>query len=214
MIMFENIQAIIFDLDGVILDSERYHNQAILALLEKEGFPPDPGFITEYVGKTTPVFLREFYADQGRELSDEEHARLVREKKDIFGELFKAEAHEGAEELVRALRGKYKLAVASNSTDGYVRDNLKALGLLELFEEVVTVDDVANPKPAPDTFLKAAEGLGVEPGKCLVIEDSIFGVAAAKAAGMKCIAVTTNYPAEALTDADKVVASLAEVSAP
>ncbi len=212
--MFENIKAVIFDLDGVLLDSERYHNQAILSVLEKEGFPPDPDCITEYVGKTTPVFLREFYRDKGRELSEAEHARLVQAKKDEFWSLFKAEAHEGAAELVRGLRGGYKLAVASNSPEGYVRDNLASIGLLEFFEEVISIDDVERPKPAPDTFLKAAQKLGVEPGVCLVIEDSIYGVAAAKAAGMKCIAVTTNYPAEALIDADKIVASLAEVKLP
>jgi beta-phosphoglucomutase len=209
--MFKGIEAVIFDLDGVILESESYHNQAILNVLEQEGFPNDPGYLSDYVGKTTPIFLREFYAAQGKELSDQEHARLVQRKIEEFTAIFVPAPHEGALELITALAGKFKLAVASNSSSAYVRRNLLALGVMEAFGVAIGVDEVGRPKPEPDIFLKAAEMLGSPADRCLVIEDSIHGVAAAESGGMRCLAVTTNYPAEALKDADKVVGSLKEV---
>ena len=97
--------------------------------------------------------------------------------------------------VARAGRGVLPMAVASGSDAGIVRDSLKAIGILDWFETVITPVDVARGKPAPDMFLLAAERMGVDPAKCLVFEDGQLGIEAAKAAGMAWVYVPTDLSA-------------------
>jgi HAD superfamily hydrolase (TIGR01509 family) len=121
-------------------------------------------------------------------------------------------ARPGAVELVERLRNRVPLALASNSSRPLVEAALRTAGLTDAFDAIVTADDVPHPKPAPDLYLLACERLGVQPGEALALEDTAPGIAAAKAAGLTCIAV----PQFAETDAsaaDRIIDSLEELLA-
>jgi HAD superfamily hydrolase (TIGR01509 family) len=133
----------------------------------------------------------------GQELLDLVARRLVTESTPMTG----------AAELVRALRGRVPVAVASNTPGPLVRGALECAGVAELFEVVVTADEVAEPKPSPDVYLRACELLGASPAASVALEDSPTGVAAARAAGMYVIGVPS-FPGVRLDEADLVAASL------
>src|SRR5262249_479093 len=118
---------------------------------------------------------------------------------------------EGLPELVRKLSVRYRLAVASGSWHPVIDAVLAIKDFRQFFSAVVSSQDVAHEKPAPDIFLRAAELVGVAPESCCVIEDSVAGVQGARAAGMKVIAITNSLPAERLGEADQVVGSYAEI---
>ncbi|MDP9468017.1 MAG: HAD-IA family hydrolase, partial [Chloroflexota bacterium] len=118
----------------------------------------------------------------------------------------------GALELVERLRGRVPLGLASNSPRRLVDAALRTAGLTDVFDAIVTADDVARAKPAPDLYLLACERLGVAPGEALALEDSASGVAAAKAAGLTCIAVPQFAEAD-VSAADRVIDSLEELLA-
>ena len=105
------------------------------------------------------------------------------------------------------------LAIGSSTTRSNIEFFLDNMPFAECFDDYVIGDDVQNGKPAPDTFLKAAEKLNLAPADCVVIEDAIAGIQAAKTAGMKVIAVTNTRPRQELTEADMIVDSLMEISA-
>jgi HAD superfamily hydrolase (TIGR01509 family) len=157
---------------------------------------------------------------RGRALTGDDIGRLIAKKT----ELYKKEASKhlmifpGVVEFVMAAAQKYPLAVASGALRQEVLMVLDAAGIRQYFDGIVAAEDVANGKPAPDAYLKALAvlnakfpGKGIRPGECLVIEDSLHGVASARSAGMKCLALSTSYPVEALSAADKTAANLASV---
>ena len=119
----------------------------------------------------------------------------------------------GSRELLTALKEAGIPRAVGSSTS---RTNLDAIfastGLGEFFDVVVSAEDVINGKPAPDVFLKAAQLLGVSPERCVVFEDALFGIEAARRAGMKVVAVATTNPLELLSHADRAVQSLADIS--
>jgi beta-phosphoglucomutase len=140
--------------------------------------------------------------------------RLVARKSEIQVELAdEVQLFGGAKELLVELQGKVRVALASMNNRTVVGHLLMAKGIEDCFEVIMTGDGVAHSKPDPEIFLKTAEALGVKPEHCVVFEDSIFGVKAAKAAGMSCIAVTTGvYSGDELENekADLVVKSLSD----
>jgi HAD superfamily hydrolase (TIGR01509 family) len=135
----------------------------------------------------------------GRELLDLVAGRLVAD----------AVPMPGAAELVRALRGRVPVAVASNTPGELVRGALECAGVAELFDVVVTADEVAEPKPSPDVYLRACELLGASPARSVALEDSPTGVAAARAAGLYVIGVPS-FSGVLLDEADLVASSLAD----
>lgn len=138
-------------------------------------------------------------AELGQELLDRVERRLLEE----------AAAFPGAAELVRELREQTPVAVASNTPGRLVRGALACAGVGGLFEVVVTADEVAEPKPSPDVYLRACELLGTSPTQSIALEDSPTGVAAARAAGMFVIGIPS-FPGVVLDDADLVGASLTD----
>jgi HAD superfamily hydrolase (TIGR01509 family) len=116
-----------------------------------------------------------------------------------------------AKETLQGLSASHTICAASNSAGRFTTRILKNAGLFNLFSLVLTRDDIRDPKPAPDIYLKCASDMNVRPAECLVIEDSPVGVAAAKAAGMTCIAITHTVNAESLRDADAVLDILSPV---
>ncbi|MFH1182001.1 MAG: HAD family phosphatase [Candidatus Woesearchaeota archaeon] len=207
------IKAVIFDMDGVIIDSEAIHLEADNEVLKEFGKSLSEKENLKYVGTCN----EEFYSDMKKKfnlpISVEE---LVRRKVEIDIKLVgeKAKPILPTLELIKLLsKNKYKLALASSLATLQIESILRKLNLKKYFETIVSVDCVAKAKPSPEMFLKAANLLGVKNSDCIVIEDSDKGVMAAKAAGMKVIAVPNSYTKHHdLSKADLIVSSLGDVT--
>ena len=206
-------RAVVFDMDGLLLDTETLWHEAEAELFRRHGdeFTWDDKLAV--IG-TSFAFTADYFARRlGR--APEEGPKLVEEMIELMHERVRrqVDARPGAIELVERLRADgVPLALASNSPRFLVDDALATAGLTDAFDVIVTSDDVEHSKPAPDIYLLACERLGVAPPEALALEDSPSGVAAAKAAGLTCIAV----PQFAETDvsaADRVVESLEELLA-
>jgi HAD superfamily hydrolase (TIGR01509 family) len=207
------VRAVIFDMDGVLTDSEPLINAAAIAMFRELGLAVLPGDFLPFVGTGEDMYLGGVAKKYQFPLDLPAAKRRTYE---IYLELVPArlKAFPGAVELVRACRqAGLQVAVASSADAIKVRANLEKLGLPPAtWDAVVVAEDVPAKKPAPDIFLAAARKLGRPPQDCLVIEDAINGIAAAKAAGMRCIAVAQTFPAARLRGADLVRPNLAAVS--
>lgn len=204
------MKAVIFDMDGVLVDSEPIHAAVFDQILADEGFDyPVEDVLEEGLGRTFPSQMGELIDRFGLDKPLEHYAALFEEG--ILRRLSEeAVPSPGAARLLDDLNGRgYKLGLASSSASGIVHGTLAVLGFQDLFEVIVSGDMAAASKPAPDIFLLTAERLGVRPGECLVLEDSPRGVEGAKRAGMFVVAVRTGpVPESELSGADNVINSL------
>ena len=201
--------ACIFDMDGVLIDSGAHHRSAWQALIKEIGVEPaDPDFWRFGIGRRSedalPLML-------GRAVPADELARLARRKRELYADFSRhgTQAVAGAVEFVGHLeRLGVPRAVGTSATRPDVDALLGELGLLRRFQAVVSAEDVTRGKPDPQVYLEAARRLGVEPARCLVFEDSTSGIAAALAAGMRAVGVTTAHaPGElAAAGAERAIA--------
>lgn len=207
-------QAVLFDMDGVLCDSEAIINAAAIAYFRERGVTVQPEDFHPFVGAGENRYIGGVAEQYGVALEIEAAKARVYE---LYLELVPdhLQAFPGVHELVDALAARgARLALASAADRLKVDANLREIGLPpERFGAVVTGEMVARRKPAPDVFLAAAAALGVAPADCVVVEDAVNGVQAARAAGMACVAVATSFPAARLTAADRVVSHLTELSA-
>jgi beta-phosphoglucomutase len=194
--------AAIFDLDGTLVDNMRFHVQAWSAFAQGHGVhAPAERFEREFAGKRNEEILP---ALLGRALDAEQLASLAEQKESHYRALFAPHMAPlaGARELLTRLRAAGRgLAVASAAPPQNRAFVLEGLGLRPLFAHVLGAEHVTRGKPFPDLFLAAAGALGVEPAGCVVFEDAIHGIRAARAAGMFAVGVTTLVPAEELREA-------------
>jgi HAD superfamily hydrolase (TIGR01509 family) len=204
-------KAVIFDMDGVIVDSEPHHEQAFLEVMRDLGYEETHGVeFSEYIGRSDQALWADFIAkhkpvqtsEQLLAMKTRHVVDLIRREQPLF---------EGLTALVEKLAPRYALAVASGSERSIVEEVLRLQHLGRFFSAVVTDNEIKHGKPAPDIFLRAAELLRVPPGDCWVIEDSKPGVTAALAAGMPVIAITNTHPAKDLREATHVVATYGEI---
>ncbi len=206
--------AVVFDMDGLLLDTEELWRAAEAELFRRHGAEFTREDQLAVIGTSFDVTARYFAERLGWPLA--RGGELVDESVALMHEQVRrqVDARPGAVELVERLRGlRVPLGLASNSQRFMVDDALATAGLTDAFDAIVTADDVDHPKPAPDIYLRACELLGVAPADALALEDSVSGIAAAKAAGLTCIAV----PLLAETDvsaADRVVTSLEDLLEP
>jgi HAD superfamily hydrolase (TIGR01509 family) len=208
-----DIHGVIFDMDGVLTDSEPLINAAAIAMFKEKGLEVQPGDFLPFVGTGEDRYIGGVAERYGFPLELREAKRRTYE---IYLELVptRLSAFPGAPELVHACRqAGLRLAVASSADEVKIKANLRQIGLPpETWDAVVTGEEVAAKKPAPDIFLSAAAKLGLAPAQCAVVEDAVNGVQAAKAAGMRCVAVAQTFPASELQGADVVRQALAAVS--
>jgi HAD superfamily hydrolase (TIGR01509 family) len=206
--------AVIFDLDGVLLDSEQRWNEAKQQLVRTAGgrWPEDAP--TAMMGMSSP----EWSAYMRDELGVPRDAAAI--NSEVVGLMEQGYARElpllpGAVEAVRRIAAAFPLALASSSNRAIFEEALRLAGIAGLFRATVSSEEVARGKPAPDVYLEAAKRLGVAPERCAAVEDSHSGIASAKAAGMRVIAIpNASYPPgdEALALADVTLASLEELT--
>ena len=207
------IRGVIFDMDGVLTDSEPLINAAAIAMFKEKGLEVQPSDFLPFVGAGEDRYIGGV-AERHRFPLDLPAAK--RRTYEIYLDLVptRLSAFPGAVELVRLCRQDgLRLAVASSADTVKIVANLNQIGLPPVtWDAVVTGDDVAAKKPAPDIFLAAATKLGLGPTQCAVVEDAVNGVQAAKAAGMRCVAVAQTFPAAQLQAADVVRPDIATVS--
>jgi len=205
-------RAVIFDMDGLLLDTETLWHESEVELFRRHGAEFSREDQMQVVGTSFEITARYFAERLGWPL--ERGVELVDEMIGLMHERVQVQVHArpGAIELVEGLRGLdgVQLGLASNSPRFLVDDALATAGLTDAFEAIVTSDDVAHAKPAPDIYLLACQRLGVSPSEALALEDSASGVAAAKAAGLTCIAVPLFVETD-VSAADRVIDSLEEL---
>ena len=208
--MPRELRAIVFDLDGVLADSEGLHVQAWERLFAGRGLPFDPRWAWEWVG-VPDVEIAALVA--GRFEMQAGPKDLVHEKRERFRGLVRAglRSFEGvAGELQQCLAGSVPVAIGTSSARSEATLMLQVMGYEAWFPVVVAGDDVPRVKPAPDIYLEAARRLGLPPGQCIALEDSPGGIAAARAAGMGAAGVTTSFSPERLAAAERVFEAPAE----
>lgn len=208
------VKAILFDMDGVLVDSEPLHVHAKREALRRAGIEVAPERFAAYTGRTDRAMIFELAAEQGRSASDS-NAILVA-KRQIFEDLeHDLQPIEGALPFVRWAHERYRLALATSATPRHRAASLERLGITALFEVTVDSAQVTEPKPSPEVFQKAVAQLGLAPEECWVIEDSVSGLLAAKAAGCFAVGITTSFPEDSLrgAGADLVVRSFDELRA-
>jgi beta-phosphoglucomutase len=208
----EKVRAVIFDMDGVLTDSEPLINAAAIAMFREKGLSVKPEDFQPFVGTGEDRYIggvADSYAF-GLDLP-----AAKRRTYEIYLELVpsRLKAFPGAQDFVRACRqAGWRVAVASSADNIKVAANLCQIGLpLDTWDAVVTGEDVRAKKPAPDIFLAAAGKLRLNPAECVVIEDAVNGIEAAKQAGMRCVAVAQTFSAERLRGADLVKPRIANL---
>ena len=206
-------ECIIFDMDGVLVLSEAAMKAASIQVLKEYGVDAGPEDFLEFTGMGEDMFIggvaRKYGADYHPAMKDAAYsvyAERAAEEVLVFPGV--------REGLARLKVGGYRLCVASAADLVKVNINLKCIGCnADFFDAVVTGSDITNKKPDPEVFLKAAELAETEPADCIVVEDALAGIAAARAAGMRSIGVATAFDSVALyaAGADHVVARFLEV---
>jgi beta-phosphoglucomutase family hydrolase len=201
------MKAVLWDLDGVLVDSAPYHGRAWGELMASQGRELSDAEFRRTFGWRNDAILSYLLGD----LSPEDVTRLAARKEELFREAARGNivALPGALALLRLLRERgLELALVSSTPRANIDLVLSSLGLETAFDVVIGEEDVKHGKPDPEGFLLAAERLAVAPGECVVIEDAPAGVEAAKRGGMRCVGVSRDRPRDALALADLVVESL------
>ncbi len=200
-----NIRAIICDGDGVLFDSEKVHVRAWEQVFEKIGIELSPRDYEVGIGNADREFL-EILVERGKIPVRYSIEEILKEKFNILMSLSQeVKLFPGVRETLHTLAREYTLALASNSRREFILKIVEEFSLRGYFEKIITKENVRQPKPSPEIYLLAARELGVNPAECVVIEDSVVGIEAAKKAGAVCFAVTHTLPASFLGKADAIL---------
>lgn len=215
------LKAVIFDFDGIIVDTEPLHYRAFQEILVPFGLGYSwDEYLDRYLGFDDRDALREAFLAGGRTLADDDLRRLVNEKGAAFNGIISSgvNPYPGSVALIRSLKGNIPLAICSGALPSDIAPILEQLGIASLFDVIVTAADVAASKPDPASYALAVAkladtfpGVGIVPESCLAIEDTPAGIASASGAGIRVLAVTNSYPESELGGACKVVGSLEDV---
>lgn len=205
------IRAVIWDMDGVIVDTGEYHYRSWRGIFKKQGVNFNESDFQRVFGQRNDTIIRKTL---GEELTQIQVDRIADDKDKLFRQIVKSHVtpFPGVIDLLKILKANGILsAVASSAPLENIRLILAEAGIAEYFQAVVYGREVSEGKPSPQIYLLAAQKLSVEPSNCIVIEDAVVGVEGAKWAGMRCIAVTNTHEAAGLSKADLVVDSLEKV---
>lgn len=203
----------IFDWDGVIIDSSSAHEESWERLAKEENRPLPPGHFKTGFGRKSEYIIQSIL---GWTRDPGEAGKLSRRKEELYRDVVVERGIEplpGAREFLARLQAAAIPCAIGSSTERKNIDTILALiGLGGFFTAIVSADDVTHGKPDPQVFLLAAKRIGVPPARCVVFEDALVGLEAARAGGMKSVGVTTSHPREKMAGADFVVSRLDELS--
>jgi beta-phosphoglucomutase len=206
------IRGILFDMDGVLADSESFICKAAIIMFSEIGLKAIPEDFKPFVGTGENRYIGGVAEKYNLKVDIE---KVKARTYEIYQEIIRGRLKPlpGASEFVASCRKRgFKLAIATSADKIKMEANLREIRIpLTMFDAAITGSDVTNKKPAPDIYLKAAEMLNLRPGECLVVEDAISGVRAARAAGCRCIAVANSFDSNYLSDADWICRSLDKV---
>lgn len=194
-------QAVIFDMDGVICHTNPYHSKAFRIFFEKRNvYPTEEEFAQHMYGKNNSYILSHFL---GRKIEGQELLELEDEKEGLFREIYQhhVDPVPGFLEFLQKLKvNNFKTGVATSAPLLNLELIAGKLNLFEHFESILASEHVNKHKPDPEVYLKSSENLAIEPGRCVVFEDSFSGVMAAKNAGMKVVGVLTSHTKDELPE--------------
>ena len=204
-------KAFIFDMDGVIIDSEKLHSITKVQAIRSFGVEVREAELNleSYVGRSAKSFFSDVIAKYP-ELGDDWKV-LAKKKHELYQKILREDPDlkpiDGIPELLDRLKEKgYRIGLGSSSVMANIQLVLGRFGILDYFDAIAAGSEVENAKPAPDVYLLAASRLGIAPENCTVVEDATAGIVAAKAAGMRCIAVRNpNSGAQDFSQADEVI---------
>ena len=204
-------KAIIFDMDGVIIDSMPYHFLAWYEALRPYGVRVSCFDVYSKEGEKWSKTLKDLLIQAGKKPTAKLLAEIFSRRQKIFRKLFQRFIFSGAQKLLSSLKKQgYWLGLVTGSPRKEVRAILPRK-ILSGFKVIVAGDEVGKGKPDPEPYLKAARLFGLRPAECLVVENAPLGIKAAKRAGMFCVAITTSLPKEYLQEADIIVKRLQEI---
>ncbi len=206
------IRGVLFDMDGVLVDSEAFICRAAIMMFGELGVKVQETDFLPFVGMGENRYIGGVAEKYGVKLEIEQSkARTYAIYETIAYNQLKALP--GVHEFVQECRERgLKLALATSADKVKLEVNLKEIGLPEkTFQAIIQGLDVQRKKPFPDIYLKAAEALGLSPSECLVIEDAVSGVKSARSAGCRCLALTTSFTAGDLSEADWICSNLGDV---
>ncbi len=215
------IRGIVFDFDGVIANSEPLHLRAFQDVLAETGLTlSGPDYYARYLGFDDAGVFRAVGEDRGQAFAPDTIATLVSRKAERLETLEREQTllFPGAAETVRRLAESFPLAIASGALGHEIRRTLDRERLTASFRAIVAAEDTAASKPAPDPYLAAVARLGTAIGRrldaheCVAVEDSRWGLASARAAGLHTVAITHSYPASELPGADMIIDHLAALT--
>lgn len=207
------IEAVLFDMDGVLVDSEKFICEAAISMfkelglaVKEEDFLPFVGAgENAYLGGVADKYSLDFDLTIGKKRTYDIYLEIIKGKLNCLP---------GVVEFINECRNRnLKIAVATSADYIKMNANLEEIGLPpQTFDAVINGLQVERKKPFPDIYELAASIIGVEPKNCLVVEDAVNGIEAAKAAGAKCLALTTSFPQELLKDADWIISDLSFIN--
>ena len=206
-------KAVIWDMDGIIVDSARHHLKGWQMVFRKRGANYTEEDFRHNTGKRSDTIIKNVL---GEKIPQNEIMKIIQEKDETFRQLMgqNIRPFPGVLKLIASLKEhKFKIAIASSAPMENIQLITQSLKIHNHFDAIVSGWEVTRGKPDPQTFLLAAEKLGVEAERCIVIEDAISGVTASRRAGMPCIAVTNTTPREELREADLIIDTLEEITA-
>lgn len=202
--MRENIEAIIFDMDGVLINSMQYHAKSFVKCLSEVGVDIEPDEVYVLEGEGSYQIIKQLTSERGLNFGQEILQQLVDRKREIYNDIEDSDIFQGMKDLVANLSEEYELCVVSGSNrklvEKYIETHFRAC-----FDFYVSEDDVDKQKPNPEPYLKALEKLDLKPEECIVIENAPKGVESAKEAGLYCITVASYVDLSELKEADKIL---------
>ena len=210
------IQAVVFDFDGVLADSEPLHLAACQEVFSSIGLTlTREEYYARYLGYDDETMFRVLARDRGLALDGAQVAALIADKARVFDEVIDRTdvLFPGAAECVARLAREFPLGIASGALRHEIEMILRRARIEHHFRFIVASGDTSASKPAPDPYARAARLHALPPAACVAIEDSQWGIESARTAGLKCVAISTTYAAPDLSSADRIVSSLEEFTA-
>ncbi|MFH1011850.1 MAG: HAD family phosphatase [bacterium] len=199
------VQAVLFDLDGVLIDSMPSHERAWRQVLSEVGIEPSPLYIRLHEGEKAETTVRKLLQEWGRSATDAEVTKLIARKRELYRSMAVHGLIPAARQTVdKLLAAKIRCGIVTGS----VRANMNGVMTAEeiaLFDPIISAEMCQHGKPHPEPYLKALEILNLPAHACLVVENAPLGIRSAKAAGIQVVALTVTLPREQLSEADVIV---------